>query len=270
MEVNKTMRSKIGYLALAGLLAICLVVMPALSMPARDDVKGARCNTSDMLNCYAMARDMPMGAPGMGSMDDHGSKMGHAFMKCEKNDSCMNESHNATRTIEVRQGGNGFAISGNEYHIVEMNIEGEMTPNPSEFAKLISDNKTLAQIKSDITAKINAEMAAISYNGSLHLAQSNYNLVNIKLSFSNDNSTTIDADLAGPKLNPKDKPTTVVGNISITASRHENSTIGAGTLTMNSGEYSGKYNVLLEMGHGMQGQFGMNKAMRMPEDKTGK
>ena len=252
------MRSNIKFLALVGLVAACMIVMPALSLPAGNGAKSAPCNASERANCYAMARGMPMGSLGMGPMEDCARGMGPAFMMHGKNaSSWRNESHNTTRAVEIRQGGNGFAISGNEYHVLEMNVKGKIAPNSADMAKLISDNKTLAQIKSDIKAMINAEIAAASYNGSLHLGQSNYNLVNIKLDISKDNNTTIDADVAGPKLDPKDTPTTVVGHITLTASRHENSTIGAGILTMNSGGYSGKYSVLLEMGHGMGRDDGM-------------
>ena len=222
-------------------------------------------------------------------MEDHARGFGPASMMDGKNASFnwKNESHNATKAVEIRQGGNGFAMNDNQYHILGMSIEGKLNPNPADMAMLISDNKTLAQIKSDIKALMESEVAAASYNGSLRFGQSNYNLVNIKLTLSKDNNSTIEADVAGPKLNPKDKPTTAIGQISITASRHENSTIGAGTLTMNSGEYSGKYNVLLEMGHGMgkhdgmdgcafagmdhkDQRFGMNKEMRMPVNMAAK
>jgi len=100
-------------------------------------------------------------------------------------------------------------------------------------------------------AELNSELAAGSYKGGLHLGQNSYNLMNIKLTPSKDNSSTFNADVAGPKLNAKDSPTTIVGHIAVTTSRHENSTIGEGTLTMNSGQYSGQYKVLLQMNHAM-------------------
>jgi hypothetical protein len=96
------------------------------------------------------------------------------------------------------------------------------------------------------------------------LGESKYNLAKIKVTPSKDNSTTIEADVIGPKANANDKPTTTAGHITVTTTRQDNSTIGEGTLTMNAG---GTYKVLLDMGHA-RGEFnrmcafgfgGMNK-----------
>jgi hypothetical protein len=206
-------------------------------------------------------------------------------MMNEKNGSWKNEKWNETKAIEIRKFGSGFAMSGNHNHVIMMNIEGKMKPDFADIKKLISDNKTLGQIKSEIKAKMSADISAASYNGSLHLNQSNYNLLNIKLTFSGNNSSTINADVAGPKLNFTDKPTAVVGHITVTTSRQDNSTIGEGTLTMNSDQYSGQYKILIEMNRGMgehngmkscafggmdqKGErFGMNKEMGKPQTEN--
>jgi hypothetical protein len=253
------MKSRIKIVALLGLVSICLFAMPAFSMPAGNGAFNGPCNASDK-NCNAWAGGM--GHPGMGVMGGPDMTM-HRMGFAEMNN-CRNASWNKTRTIEIHQAGKGFAISDNQNHILWMNIEGQMNPDPAEIQKLISENKTLAQIKSDIKAKMDAEISAANYNGSLRLGESDYNLANIKVTPSKDNSTTIEADVVGPKANAKDKPTTNAGHITVTASRQENSTIGEGTLTMNAGD---KYNVLMDMGHA-KGEFsrmgafafgGMNK-----------
>src|SRR5512137_1339521 len=98
-EVNETMKSNIKFLALVGLVAACMIVTPALSLPAGNDGKSAPCNASDKSNCYAMAGGMPMGSQGWGPMDGHARGMGPAFMMHEKNTSSWkDESHNTTRT----------------------------------------------------------------------------------------------------------------------------------------------------------------------------
>lgn len=278
------MKSRNISLALAGLVAICLIAMPAFSMPAGFGAPNAPCNASEKVSCNAMGTGVgPRGTPGMEFMGDPARGiygMGHMKIMNGKN-----ATWNGTKTMEIRQGGNGFAIGSDQYHILKMSIEGTVTPNLDDIKNLISDNKTIAQIKSDIKAKMDAEISAASYNGSLRLGQNSYNLVNIKNTPSKDNSTIIEADVAGPKTNPTDKPTTIAGHISISASRHENSTIGEGTLTINSGEYSGQYKALLEMGDGigrrngpdgchafagannMGERFGMNKEMGMFREK---
>lgn len=288
------MKISIKSLAFVGLLAFCLIATPAFSAPTGDGAYKAQCNASDNSKCNAFG-------PGMNPMwNDGRERMGYPEMGIRgngpmgmfkgKNGSWKNESWNGTKTMEIRKAGSGFAMSGSQYHVLRMNIEGNIEPDLTGIKMLISDNKTLGQIKSDIKAKMNAEIMAASYNGSLHLGQSNYNLLNIKLTIQDNNSSTINADVAGPKLNAKDKPTTVVGHLTVTASRHENSTIGDGTLTMNSGQYSGQYKVLIEMKGGMgehrgmrgcafggMNHFGMSqkgekfvlfRQAAMPEDKT--
>jgi len=241
MEMNKTMKSAIKSLALVGIVAMCLIVMPALSVPTGDSTK-TQCNSSDKSNCNAYRPGMsPMWNS---AMDGHG--IGPLGMMKGKN------AHlNGNGVVKIRKTGSGFATSGDQYHALRMNIVGNVTLNPANLKKLVSENKTLGQIKSDMKAELNSELAAGSYNGSLHLGQNSYNLMNVKLTPSKDNSSIFDADVAGPKLNAKDSPTTIVGHIAVTTSRHENSTIGEGTLTMNSGQYSGQYKVLLHMNHAM-------------------
>ncbi len=244
MEVKKTMKARIKTLAFFGLVSICLFAVPAFSMPGGNGAFNGPCNATDK-NCNAWIGGM--GNPGMGIMGnpDMGMhRMGPARMNDHKN-----VSWNKTRAIVIHQAGKGFAIGDNQDHILWMNIESQINPDPAEIQKLISDNKTLAQIKSDIKAKMDAEISAASYNGSLRLGESDYSLANIKITPSKNNSITIESDVVGPKADAKDKPTTTPGHITVTASRHENSTIGEGTLTISAGQYAGKYNVLLEMGH---------------------
>ena len=283
------MKLTIRSLALVGIVAMCLIAMPALSAPTEDGASKTHCNASEKSGCNAFQSGMgPQMGPGMGHWGN--SEMGmrgkEAFgMMKEKNGSWKNGNWSATRAIEIRKDGSGFAMSGNQNHVIRMNIEGKIKPDFAGIKNLISDNKTLGQIKSEMKEKMNAEISAASYNGSLHLGQGNYNLLNIKLAVLGNNSSTINADVAGPKLNAKDKPTAVVGHITVTTSRQENSTIGVGTLTLNSGQNSGQYKVLIEMEHGMgehngmkgcafgcmnqMGErFGMNKEMGKPEDKV--
>ena len=283
------MKFTLKSLALVSIVAMCLIAVPALSAPTGDGASKTQCNASEKSSCNAFQPGMrPMWNSGMGPWGnpEMGMRGKEAYVMMKgKNGSWKNESWNATRAIEIRKTGSGFAMSGNQNHVVRMNIEGKIKPDFAAIKNLISDNKTLGQIKSEIKAKMEAEISAASYNGSLHLGQGNYNLLNIKLTLSGNNSSTINADVAGPKLNFTDKPTAVVGHITLTTSQQDNSAIGAGTLTMNSGQYSGQYKVLIEMKRGMGGhnglkgcafggmnqkgqRFGMNMEMLKPMDKT--
>lgn len=234
---------------LVGIVAMCLVSMPALSAPANDGAAKHQCNGSENGNCNAFHRGMwnnemgPMGHPGM------------MMPGMDKNMSCENKDWNKTQAIEIRKAGSGFASTEKDNQVLRLNIEGKIKPDFADMKKLISDNKTIGQIKSEIKAKRDAEIAAASFNGSLHLDQSKYNLLNIKVTPSGDNSTIISADVAGPEVKAKEKPTNVVGHVSITASRKNNETIGVGTLTVNNVQYK----VLINMG----GHHGVGKGMGM-------
>ncbi len=249
------MKLTIKSLALVSIVAVCLVAMPALSAPADNGASKAPCNASEKSGCIAFQHAMgPNGNYAMGPWGMHGTQ---AFCMKEKNGSWKNANWSAVKGIEIRKSGSGFAMSGNQNHIVRMSVEGKIKPDFANIKKLISDNKTLGQIKSEIKAKISAEISAASYNGSLHLGKGSYNLLNIKVTPLENNSTTINADVAGPKQSFKDKPTNVIGHITVTTSRQDNSSIGEGTLTMNSGQYSGQYKVLFDMKRGMGEHRGM-------------
>lgn len=146
----------------------------------------------------------------------------------------------------VQHSGIGFAINGSEYHILKIGVLGIAEFDPAKIGNLISDNKTLGQIKSDLKSKIIDEMDNASYNGSLMLGGSIYKMSNITSKTIDDNNSTVDADVAGPiTLANMNNSTAVVGHISLDFTFRENSLIGQGKLTMNSGNYSGKYDALI-------------------------
>ena len=174
MEVSITMKLTIKSLALVGIVAMCLIAVPALSAPTNDGASKTSCNASEKSSCNAFQAGMrPMWNSGMGPWGNPEMAMrgNEAFRMMEKNGSWKNKNCNATKAIEIRKMGSGFAMSGNQNHVIRMNIEGQIKPDFADIKKLVSDNKTLGQIKSDIKAKMNAEISAASYNGSLHMGR---------------------------------------------------------------------------------------------------
>lgn len=148
----------------------------------------------------------------------------------------------------VQHSGSGFAINGSQYHVLKIGILSITEFDPAKIDELISDNKTLGQIKSDVKNEIKNETDAASYNGSLMLGENLYRLSNISSKTISDNNSTIEADIAGPiTLANMNNSTAAVGHISLGFTLHENDLIGQGKLIMNSGNYSGKYNALILM-----------------------
>ncbi len=157
-------------------------------------------------------------------------------------------NQSASLILLAQHSGSGFAINGSEYHVLKIGILSITELDPAKIDKLISDNKTLGQIKSDIKNELKNEMDAASYNGSLMLGENLYKLSNISSKTISDNNSTIEADIAGPiALANMNNSTAAAGHISLELALHENDLVGQGKLTMNSGNYSGKYDALILM-----------------------
>jgi hypothetical protein len=214
------MKSSIKSLILVASVALCLMAMPAFSAPPDNQ------NNTSSIGCKL---------PGdMGRFSDIAD-------------------HNASNSLPVsaHYSGSGFATSNSQYHILKMNIVGLIEFDIAKINGLISDNKTLAQIKSDVQSEVYSEMDAGHYNGTLVLGNDYFLLSNIQSKTTSDDNSTIDADVAGPiTFEDKSNATDVVGHISLAVSSHENSIIGKGKLTMDNGNYSGEYDALIKMNSG--------------------
>ena len=78
-------------------------------------------------------------------------------------------NQSASLILLVQHSGCGFAINGSQYHDLKIGVFGIAEFDPAKIGKLISDNKTLGQIKSDIKNQVVNEVDAASYNGSLNI-----------------------------------------------------------------------------------------------------
>ncbi len=148
--------------------------------------------------------------------------------------------------------GRGFALKGNETHVLRMNVEIVRDVDPVYLRNLMTSNKSIEDIKEGL----NAKEGPASIRGSLRINESSYSLLNIKFVSSKDNDTILDADVAKLYLKPAPgmimrpdtgNKTTIAGHIKVTVAPSKDGLIGNGELTMSSEEYSGKYTVLLHM-----------------------
>jgi len=153
--------------------------------------------------------------------------------------------------MPVYYSGDGFAMRGSQdgqYHILKMSIVSLVVFDSAKIDSLISDNKTLGQIKSDMKKEIYSEVDAAPSNGSLKLGNSFYMLSNIKSRTVSSDNSTIEADIVGPATNNADSNASLAaGHIALAIAKHEGSTIGKGKLTMNSGNYLGEYDALVKI-----------------------
>jgi len=160
--------------------------------------------------------------------------------------------------LEVLYSGHGFALSGNESHILRLKVESIMPLEPDQIRGLLASNKSLEEIREDILAKEGEK----TNRGSVVLDREIYPLVNIAVSSHGNNSTELMADLADSGSPSND--TAILGSVSLTIAPSDGGMIGKGELRIHQGMPSASYSLLIDMdpsrhGHGDQGGQGMIK-----------
>ena len=145
--------------------------------------------------------------------------------------------------VEVLYGGHGFALRGNESHLLRLKVESLMPLEAGQIQSLLQSNKSLEEIRDDIRQK-EGEMV---YRGSLILVRSIYPLINIELSAPTNNSTALKADLADLDLLAAADDNAVLGRIFVIISPSDGGMIGKGELDLAAGPQAGKYSLLLDM-----------------------
>ena len=152
--------------------------------------------------------------------------------------------------VEVLFNGHGFAILGNESHLLRLKVEAIMPLEPCQIKGLLASNKSLEEIRDDIRAKEGEK----TNRGSMILDRSIYPLINIAVSSSGNNSTALKADLAdlGPLSAAND--TAILGSISMIISPSDGGMIGNGELSIDQGSLAARYSLLLDMEPPRHGQ----------------
>ena len=160
--------------------------------------------------------------------------------------------------VEVLFSGHGFAILGNESHILRLKVEAIMPLEPCQIKGLLASNKSLEEIRDDIRAKEGEK----TVRGSLILDRSIYPLINIAVSSSGNNSTALKADLADlGRLSPANN-TAILGSLSAVIAPSDGGMIGRGDLCIDQGPLAASYSLLLDMEPPRNGQKKMKVMMR--------
>ncbi len=144
--------------------------------------------------------------------------------------------------VDVVYSGHGFALRGNESHILRLKVENILPLEPGQIRGLLASNKSLEEIRNDIQAKEGEE----TYRGSVILDHSIYPLIEIATT-GKDNTTSMNAYLADLDLLSATNGTATLGSISVTVSPSDGGMIGRGELNLGSGPQAGNYSVLLDM-----------------------
>ncbi len=144
---------------------------------------------------------------------------------------------------EILQSGRGFALMGNESHVLRLNVENLLPLDPTQIRMLLASNTSLDEIRNDILAR----EGETTYRGSLMLDRDIYPLVNIAVTPLNNNTTSVKADLADFNLGPAESEPTIVGNVFVTVAPSNGSMVGKGELYLNQSMKSQRYTILLDM-----------------------
>jgi len=152
--------------------------------------------------------------------------------------------------VEVLFSGHGFAILGNDSHILRLKVEAIMPLEPGQIKGLLASNKSLEEIRDDIRAKEGEK----TNRGSMILDRSIYPLVNIVISPFGNNSTALTAALADSGLLSTANDTQIMGSISMIIAPSDGGMIGKGELRIKQGLPAARYSLLIDMEPSRHGQ----------------
>ena len=132
--------------------------------------------------------------------------------------------------VAVVYSGHGFALNGDEFHVLRIQVIKVREPKPREIMGYIGANMSLKELKAAIAKE------RPRYRGRLRVGEELYRL---------DNITTGDMTVSADLMNVSGLTRERTGHINITVMRYEGTRIGEGTLSMYKGAYIGEYRVLL-------------------------
>jgi len=132
--------------------------------------------------------------------------------------------------VAVVYSGHGFALNGDEFHVLRIQVIKVREPKPREIMGYIGANMSLKELKAAIAKE------RPRYRGRLRVGEELYRL---------DNITTGDMTVSADLMNVSGLTLERAGHINITVMRYEGTRIGEGTLSMYKGAYIGEYRVLL-------------------------
>jgi hypothetical protein len=145
--------------------------------------------------------------------------------------------------LEALYSGHGFALKGNESHILRLKIEAIMPLRPGQIRDLLSSNKSPEEIRDEIQSREEGERA---FRGSMILDHSIYPLVNITIVSRDNNSTSIQADLIDNSQHPAESAAPA-GSLFVEISPADGGVIGRGEMDIKIGQSYEAYSILLDM-----------------------
>ncbi len=142
----------------------------------------------------------------------------------------------------IFQSWRGFALKGNESHIIRVSIESLRPVEAMNIRKLMASNMTLEEIRTEIRK----EEGDVTYHGVLRIGDDIYRLDNIFIT-PTGNKTDLNANVSESKFGSAQNNTSIiVGHLKASLIEDGEKEVSKGVLLMKSGKYIGNYRVLLD------------------------
>lgn len=135
----------------------------------------------------------------------------------------------------------GFALMGGNFHVLRIHVVRVRNPQQRYRRGTLEAKRNTTELKERFKEQ---EGNHTFYQGSLRLGETDYKLASIIVMFENGATRNYTADI----INQLDSVR--VGNISVITRNYDNVRIGEGSLTMNNGNGSLVYRVLLTIDEG--------------------
>jgi hypothetical protein len=150
----------------------------------------------------------------------------------------------------IFQNWRGFALKGNESHMMRVSIESLRPVEAVNIRKLMASNMTLEEIRTEIRK----EEGDVTYRGVLRIGDDIYRLENISMT-STGNKTDLNADISESKFGSVQNNTAIiVGHLKASLIEEGGKEVSQDALIMNSGKYLGIFRCYLTHSLGKESQ----------------
>jgi hypothetical protein len=175
--------------------------------------------------------------------DDHGNWTRFVSIKEAGNDSSAEPSRELNGPPGVIfQSWRGFALKGNESHMMKVSIESLRPVEAMNIRKLMASDMTLEEIRTEISK----EEGDVTYRGILRIGDDIYRLDNISIT-PTENKTDLNADVSESNFGSAQNNTSIIlGHLKASLIEEGGKEVSEGVLLMKSGKDVGNYRVLLD------------------------
>lgn len=204
---------------LVAALVVMGLVMPAMADQDGQNGVGNGQKLKERVKAVLNGDGNGAGQDGTGPNNAKGVKLGQR----------LKDMRNVLRPV---LSGIGFAISGDEYHVVQARVVRLRNIDPAQVREMMAQNLTNAEIKERLL-----EISDFAYKGKLVFAGTPYNIALDKQSVEEDdgNRTRFSGNVT--TLPAEDGSTQVVGTIDIEVRSYEKSRVVVGALSIDGREY---------------------------------